>query len=78
MFFLSSNPKFNISVDPEKKSGKKWIATQDYDCYEAPGQINLKEGEELEELIPDTKGWTRVKNKKGEEGLVRTTFLGIV
>ena len=55
-----------------------WKATQDFDCYEAPDQINLKQDEDLVELIPDAKGWTRVKNNNGEEGLVRTKFLGKV
>ena len=57
----------------EKK--KTWIAFKDYDCEEASGQLNLVRGEELLELIPDKKGWTNVRNSKGEEGLVKTRYL---
>ena len=55
---------------------KVWNALQDYDCEAAPGQLNLVKGENLEETVADEKGWTRVKNSKGEEGLVKTIYLG--
>ena len=66
----------SITVDPNKIKEKTWIASEDYNCEDAPGQLNLVRGEELLELIPDKKGWTNVRNSKGEEGMVKTRYLG--
>jgi len=67
----------NSLVDPKKPVTKTWLAAQDYDCEEAPEQLSLKKDETLKELVPDKRGWTRVKNKNGEEGLVKTKMLVI-
>jgi len=67
--------KTKFLVDPKKQDTKKWLAAKDYDCEGAPDQLSLKNEEKLEELLPDKKGWTRVKNENGKEGLVKTKFL---
>ena len=53
------------------------VATQTHDCDGAPDQISLKRGEVLDEIEKDVDGWTRVRNKAGEEGLVMTKYLGL-
>ena len=75
--FLIYIISFGILVDPKKQDTEKWLAAQDYDCEGAPDQLSLKNEERLEELLPDKKGWTRVKNENGKEGLFKTKFLGI-
>ena len=49
-----------------------------YNAIGAAGQVNLRKGEELEEVVADTDGWTRVRNANGEEGAVPTQALQIV
>ena len=60
----------------QKDKSIVWIATQDYDCEEAPDQLNLQKDESYQELKADKKGWTRVRNNNGDEGLVKTKLLG--
>ena len=65
-----------MKEDQKRRPKQKWIAFDFYDCQSAPGQIDLQRGEEVEEILGDVNGWTKVRNKKGEEGSVPTKKLG--
>ena len=42
---------------------------------EEEDEVDLDNGEEVEELNPDDGGWTRVRKEDSEEGLVPTDSL---
>ena len=67
---------FNIClVDASVPEMRK--ATGSFDCNEAPGQVDLQEGEEVEVTSGEDGGkWTTVKKKDGTTGLVPSKFLG--
>ena len=49
-----------------------------FDCEEAPGQVDLKEGEVVEVTSgEDGSKWTTVQKKDGTTGLVPSKFLGM-
>ena len=63
-------------MDPEEAYIKKFKAIFPFDSNGAYKQINLKDGEIVVEVAPDTGGWTRVKKADGKEGGVPTNCLG--
>merc|ERR1711892_1367445 len=58
-----------------KKIPKMWKGRQTRECLGAPNQIDLHKDEEVEEIEADEKGWTKIKNKQGDTGLVPTELL---
>ena len=40
------------------------------------GQVDLEKGEEVQVLGADNKGWTKIRSKNGEKGIVPSVFLG--
>ena len=50
--------------------------TQTRKCFGASDQIDICKDEEVEEVMADVNGWTKVKNKGGDVGLVPTKLLG--
>ena len=53
----------------------KWIVEIPHEAHCAPGQIDVAAGEEVEVVVPDSNGWTKIRKKSGE-GMVPTKKLG--
>jgi len=65
--------KLLVRTSPQKP--KIWVGTQKWECFGAANQIDVHEGDEFEEIIPDVKGWTKIRNKRREDGMVPTKYL---
>ena len=64
------------NFDSAKEEGKIWIGAKNHECFGADGQIDIHKDEELEEVMANVNGWTKVRNKRGDVGLVPTKLLG--
>ena len=59
----------------QEKKSKMGEAAANFDCEYPPDRLDLKEGEVIEEIVADTKGWTRVRKEDGREGPLKTSIL---